>query len=58
VPDATAAVAKAVSLGGRELVAPFEDRHGGKIAVVADPLGAAIGLMEWVETPSNQGDAK
>jgi len=58
VPDATAAVAKAVSLGGRELVAPFEDRHGGKIAVVADPLGAPIGLMEWVETPSNQGEAK
>jgi len=58
VPDAAEAAVKAVTLGGRVLVAPFEDRHGGKIAVVADPMGAPIGVMEWAETPGNQGDVK
>jgi len=58
VPDAAAAAVKAVNLGGRVLVAPFEDRHGGKVAVVADPSGAPIGLMEWAEDTANQGEAK
>jgi hypothetical protein len=52
VEDATDAAAKAVSLGGRVLVEPRVDRHGGKVAVVADPAGAPIGLMEWTDTDS------
>jgi hypothetical protein len=28
-------------------VEPRADRHGGQLAVVADPQGAPIGLMEW-----------
>ena len=47
VDDAQATAAKAVSLGGRVLVAPRLDRHGGKVAVVADPQGAPFGLLEW-----------
>ena len=47
VGDVAAAVSKAVSLGGRVLVAPHEDRAGQPVAVVADPQGAAFGLMEW-----------
>jgi predicted enzyme related to lactoylglutathione lyase len=47
VVSADAAAAKAVSLGGKVLVQPFEDRHGGKVAVVADPAGAPVGVMEW-----------
>ena len=43
VPDA----AKAVTLGGRVLVSPRADRHGGRIAVIADPAGAPFGVMEW-----------
>ena len=38
---------KAVALGGKMLVEPHEDRHGGKSAVIADPAGAPLGLMEW-----------
>ena len=45
--------AKAVSLGGRVLVEPHPDRHGGMVAVVADPAGAPVGLMEW-----NDSDTK
>jgi uncharacterized protein len=46
------AVAKAVSMGGRVLVEPHVDRHGGKVAVVADPAGAPFGLMEWTDSDS------
>ncbi len=54
VASAPAAVAKAVALGGRVLVAPRTDRHGGMIAVVADPLGAVVGLFEWPEGESKE----
>jgi hypothetical protein len=47
VRDATAAAATAVALGGRVVIAPRADRHGGQLAVVADAAGAVTGLMEW-----------
>jgi uncharacterized protein len=47
VEDATATAAKAVALGGRVLVEPRPSRGGGKIALLADPLGAPFGLLEW-----------
>ncbi len=49
VDDATAVSAKVTALGGKVLQPPHVDRHGGKIAVVADPAGALFGLMEWPE---------
>jgi predicted enzyme related to lactoylglutathione lyase len=52
VTDVPETVATAASLGGRVLVEPFVDRHGGRIAVIADPAGAPIGLMEWVQSDS------
>jgi predicted enzyme related to lactoylglutathione lyase len=54
VEDAVATSAKVVALGGRVLVEPQADRHGGKVAVVADPLGAPFGLLEWPETESKE----
>jgi predicted enzyme related to lactoylglutathione lyase len=48
VVSADDAAAKAVSLGGKVLVQPYADRHGGKVAVIADPAGAPVGIMEWV----------
>ena len=47
VDDAEASAAKVVTLGGRVLVEPRVDRHGGKVAVVSDPMGAPFGLLEW-----------
>jgi hypothetical protein len=47
VEDAAASVAKAVSLGALVLVTPHVDRHGGRLAVLADPAGAVFGVMEW-----------
>jgi predicted enzyme related to lactoylglutathione lyase len=40
-------VAKARQLGGSVLLEPSPDLFEGKVAVVADPTGAAIGLLEW-----------
>jgi hypothetical protein len=54
VEDAEKMTAKVVALGGRVLVEPRVDRHGGKVAVVADPLGAPFGLLEWPDTESNE----
>src|SRR5450830_2080682 len=54
VVDAVDVAAKAVALGGRMLVEPHIDRHGGKVAVVADPTGATFGLMEWSDTDSKK----
>lgn len=54
VDDAAKMATKVVSLGGRVLVEPRIDRHGGKVAVVADPLGAPFGLLEWPSTESKQ----
>jgi predicted enzyme related to lactoylglutathione lyase len=48
------AAAKAVSLGGRVLVEPHIGRHGGKVALVADPTGAPFGLMEWSDTTTKE----
>jgi predicted enzyme related to lactoylglutathione lyase len=50
VVDVPAAVAKAVELGGRALVEPRPNQGNGRMAVVADPAGAAIGLFEWTGT--------
>jgi len=50
VDDTANSTAKAVALGGRVLVEPHADRHGGMVAVVADPAGAPVGLMEWSDT--------
>jgi hypothetical protein len=54
VEDAVKVTAKVLALGGRVLVEPRVDRHGGKVAVVADPLGAPFGLLEWPDTESKE----
>jgi len=40
-------LAKAKLLGGRGLVEPKPELFDGKVALIADPTGAAIGLLEW-----------
>jgi len=40
-------VAQAKQLGGKVLIEPKPEVFDGKVAVVADPTGAAIGVMEW-----------
>jgi predicted enzyme related to lactoylglutathione lyase len=52
VASAPDAAAKAVALGGRVLVDPHRDRHGDMTALLADPTGAPVGVMEWSNTES------
>lgn len=40
-------VALAKQLGGTALLEPKPELFDGKVAVIADPTGAAIGIMEW-----------
>lgn len=54
VVSASDTAAKVEALGGRVLVQPFLDRHGGQVAVVADPAGAPFGLLEWTDSDSKE----
>ncbi len=47
VADVDQAAAQAAASGGKILVAPRSDGEGGRVAVVKDPGGAAVGLMQW-----------
>jgi len=47
VKSVAACITRAEQLGGKVLLQPRADLHGGRIAVIADPTGAAIGIMEW-----------
>jgi hypothetical protein len=47
VADVDAQLAKAEQLGGRILIAPRGDLAQGRLAVIADPGGAPVGLLEW-----------
>ncbi len=55
VEDAAASAAKAQSLGARVLVQPRADREGGRVAVIADPAGALLGLMQWSDSDADAG---
>jgi predicted enzyme related to lactoylglutathione lyase len=58
VNDVARAAEAARALGGRVLVEPHPDRHGGgMVALLADPAGAAIGVMDW-SPDSVAGEAK
>lgn len=49
VKNITETIALAKQLGGKVLIAPKPELLDGKVAVIADPTGAAIGVMEWQE---------
>jgi predicted enzyme related to lactoylglutathione lyase len=57
VIDTEKATVQAVTLGGRVLVEPYIDRHGGHVAIIADPYGAPLGLMEWTAADSQADPA-
>jgi predicted enzyme related to lactoylglutathione lyase len=53
VDDVPGTVSKAVANGGKSLMAPNGSLLSGKMAVIADPSGAVIGLINW--TADTQG---
>lgn len=54
VDSAARTAAKAQAMGGRVLVQPRVDRQGGMLAVLADPAGAAFGVMEWSDSDTKE----
>ena len=48
-------VARAKALGGAVLFDPRPEVYDGKVAIIADPTGAAIGIMEWQERTTKGG---
>lgn len=53
VADLAATMRAVTAAGGRVLLEPSPQRRGGRVAIVADPQGAPLGLAHW--TP---GDAR
>lgn len=53
VEDVPGTIKKALANGGKILIAPQAKLLNGNLAVVADPQGAVIGLINWV--PKQQG---
>lgn len=47
VTNVSESAARAKELGGRIVIEPQPELFQGKVAVVADPTGAAIGLLDW-----------
>ena len=47
VKSVSETVSKAKQFGGSVLIEPKPEVFEGKIAVLADPTGAAVGIMEW-----------
>lgn len=55
VASVAESVQKATTLGARVLVAPRIDRHGGQLALIADPAGAPVGMLEWTQAADGEG---
>jgi predicted enzyme related to lactoylglutathione lyase len=47
VDDVPAALGRATRAGGRVLLPPRENVLGGNVAIIADPTGGAIGMVNW-----------
>jgi predicted enzyme related to lactoylglutathione lyase len=47
VKNLAESVGLAKQLGGQVLLEPRPDLFEGRVAVLADPTGAAIGVLEW-----------
>lgn len=47
VDDLDAALSRASGNGGEVVMAPDPAVRGGTVAIIVDPLGAALGLVEW-----------
>ena len=48
-------LASTTKLGGAVQIAPKPELFDGKVAMISDPTGAAIGLMEWSSDELNRG---
>lgn len=55
IKNVTECLAQVSALGGKVLLAPSAQLFGGKLAIIADPGGAQVGVMEWHEETLDGG---
>jgi predicted enzyme related to lactoylglutathione lyase len=55
VKDVAESCAKVPELGGKVLIPPSAELYQNHVAAIADPTGAAIGLMQWSEQVLTEG---
>jgi predicted enzyme related to lactoylglutathione lyase len=55
VSNITESVARARQLGGQVLFEPRPDYLHGRVAIIRDPTGAAVGLLEWSDELLRRG---
>lgn len=58
VKNITESLDRARVLGGKVLIEPKPEVFEGKACVVADPTGAAVGLLEWSQDQAKKGAAQ
>jgi len=51
-------LARATELGGTVLLPPSPQHLDGRLAVIGDPLGAAVGVLEWTYPETSAFEAK
>jgi len=56
VTDVSQMVVKARQLGGAVLVEPKRELLDGKVAVISDPTGAAVGILAWTPEVTKGGN--
>jgi len=58
VDDVPATLSRALAAGGRVVLAPRAELLGGKVAVLADPLGGVFGIVDWDERVAAPGERR
>jgi predicted enzyme related to lactoylglutathione lyase len=58
VADVKAIAARVPGLDGRVLLAPRPEVMGGKVAIISDPSGAAVAVLEWSEPEPSPPQAR
>jgi predicted enzyme related to lactoylglutathione lyase len=55
VKNVEESLARAKQLGGKVLIEPKPELFEGKVAVIADPTGAALGVLDWSQDLAKKG---
>jgi predicted enzyme related to lactoylglutathione lyase len=58
VEDLRGTLERARQAGGRLIMAPRPDVLGGNLAVIADPEGGVVGVLDWVDDAASAGAAR
>ena len=58
VKNVAESLVRAKQLGGKVLIEPRPELFDGKVAVIADPTGAAVGVLDWSPEMAKKGSGQ